>query len=133
MIAAVALLVLGAAPPPAPSFLKGQTHAHSGNSGDSATVPRDVLRWYAARGYDFVVFTDHNFVTVVPQEGRTLAIAGAELTQNEPDCEPPPERGLACLLHVNALFLPESLGGRVRIGPRGRSRFERYRRAVQDT
>ena len=51
---------------PPPSFLKGQLHAHTGSSGDSATPPAEVVRWYAAHGYDFVVLTDHNVVTSVP-------------------------------------------------------------------
>ena len=46
-------------------FLKGQLHLHTGNSGDSATPPADAARWYAARGYDFIVVTDHNVVTTV--------------------------------------------------------------------
>jgi predicted metal-dependent phosphoesterase TrpH len=78
-----------------PGFLRGQTHAHSSNSGDSDTPAADVLRWYAARGYDFVVITDHNYVTVVPADERPpgiLAIPGAELTQNLRTCQPPPPR-----------------------------------------
>ena len=47
-----------------PGYLKGQLHLHTNNSGDSATPPADVVRWYAARGYDFIVVTDHNRVTV---------------------------------------------------------------------
>lgn len=92
-------------PPPGPvRYLKGQTHAHSNHSRDSNTPPADVVRWYEARGFDFVVFTDHNHVTVADSTERLLAIPGVELTQNLPDCLPPPEAGMQCLLHMNVLF-----------------------------
>lgn len=86
-------------------WLKGQLHAHSSNSGDAKTPPFDVLRWYAERGYDFVVFTDHNHLTAPASHDQVLAIPGVELTQNLETCTPPPEPGQQCLLHVNALFV----------------------------
>ncbi len=98
-------------PGPRETWLKGQLHAHTGNSGDSQTPPADALRWYAAHGFDFVVITDHNFVTVV-EGGPVLAIPGVELTQNLADCVPPPEPGLHCLLHINALFVDPRRAGR---------------------
>jgi len=119
-----------------PGFLKGQTHAHSSGSGDSATPPAEVLRWYAGRGYDFVVLTDHNHVTVVPADEQPpglLAIPGAELTQNPRRCDPPPEAGLSCLLHVNALFLPDRQSGFVRLPERGAQRFELFHQAIRAT
>src|SRR5436190_5889757 len=81
------------APAPAPAatpaserWLKGQTHVHSASSGDSATPPADVARWYAAHGYDFIVFTDHNAITDVAaaaaDAGGLLVLPGVELTQN---------------------------------------------------
>jgi hypothetical protein len=99
------------APAPAPArapagFLKGQLHLHSNASGDSDTPPDQVRAWYAARGYDFIVFTDHNRITALADapEGM-LVLPGVELTQNLRSCEPPPLPGDACLLHVNALFV----------------------------
>jgi hypothetical protein len=86
-------------------FLKGQLHAHSNASADSETPAEEVAAWYAARGYDFLVFTDHNRITDTPDLPGLLTIPGVELTQNLPSCDPPPEPGLACLLHVNALFV----------------------------
>lgn len=86
-------------------WLKGNTHVHSSNSGDSHTPPEEVARWYAARGYDFIVFTDHNYVTTLPPVDGMLVIPGVELTQNLSTCEPPPEAGLQCLIHVNALLV----------------------------
>lgn len=85
-------------------WLKGQTHLHSGNSGDSQTPPEQVVAWYAARGYDFIVFTDHNVVTTPPAHPKMLTIPGVELTQNYAQCEPPPAPEQGCLLHINALF-----------------------------
>ena len=97
----------GATPSPAApgGYQKGQLHVHSSNSGDSKTPPTEVARWYRAHGYDFIVFTDHNFVTSVAGDGPLLTIAGVELTQNLQTCEPPPTAGEGCLLHVNALFV----------------------------
>jgi hypothetical protein len=89
-------------------WLKGQLHVHSSNSADSRTAPEAVARWYAQRGFDFIVFTDHNTVTVTPDVGGMLCIAGIEVTQNLGTCEPPPLPGTSCLLHVSGLFVDPS-------------------------
>lgn len=112
----------GSATPPAPAatnraplppgFVKGQLHAHSAESEDSQTPPADVQRWYEARGYDFVVFTDHNHVTDTP-DSTTLTIPGAELTRNLRNCEPSPPMGVPCAMHVNALFATAFDAGRI--------------------
>jgi hypothetical protein len=125
-----------APPPAAPElpWLKGQLHMHTGNSGDSTTPPADALRWYAAHGFDFVVFTDHNFVTVAPPDAPVLALPGVELTQNLDACDPPPEPGLACLLHVNALFVDPARAGRIQLPPATSDRRrDRFGRALQTT
>jgi hypothetical protein len=88
-----------------PGFQKGQLHAHTSGSGDSDTPPEEAAAWYAAHGYDFVVFTDHNRVTETPSLPTLLVLRGVEITQNLRSCDPPPERRDACLLHVNALFV----------------------------
>ncbi len=101
-----------AIPPPAPApspgvslpWLKGQLHAHTDNSGDSYTPADSVVRWYATRGYDFVVLTDHNVVTRAESTPSTIAFSGVEITQNYPTCVPPDD-GLPCRIHVNALFV----------------------------
>lgn len=90
---------------PRPGWLKGQLHLHSDASGDSETPAAEVARWYAEHGYDFIVFTDHNRITEVPGPEGMLVFRGIELTQNLERCEPAPEPGLACLLHVNGLFV----------------------------
>ena len=99
-----------------PEFLKGQLHLHTGNSGDSATPPADVVRWYAARGYDFIVVTDHNVVTAAASPPAMLVIPGVELTQNVDRCAPPPPPGMRCLLHVNALFVTPPRDGKADVG-----------------
>ncbi|HET6282274.1 MAG TPA: hypothetical protein VFH73_15015 [Polyangia bacterium] len=115
-------------------FLKGQLHLHSNNSGDSATPPGEVVRWYQSHGYDFIVFTDHERVTTLPSTASMLVIPGVELTQNLKQCEPPPPPGLGCLLHVNALFVPRPPGGAVPWPPAvGIDRIGRYRRALAVT
>ena len=86
-----------------PGFVKGQLHVHTSASADSNTAPLDVHRWYEQRGYDFVVFTDHNVVTDTKDTGM-LTVPGAELTWNLRACEPPPPRGKTCALHMNVLF-----------------------------
>ena len=45
-------------------WYKGNTHTHTLNS-DGDSTPDDVVRWYREHGYQFLVLTDHNFVTSV--------------------------------------------------------------------
>src|SRR5262249_16068024 len=100
-----------AAPPPSgPRFLKGQLHAHTNRSLDSDTPPEEAAAWYAAHGFDFAVFTHPNPIPGPPAPPHPLLIPGVELTQNLPTCDPPPEFGLHCLLHVNALFVTDPSG-----------------------
>jgi hypothetical protein len=124
-----------AAPAPETPWLKGQLHMHTGNSGDSATAPADALRWYAGHGFDFVVFTDHNFVTVAPPDAPLLALPGVELTQNLETCDPRPEHpDFGCLLHVNALLVDPSRAGPAHVQPAtSERRIDRYGRALQAT
>ncbi len=101
--------------PPPPRWLRGSTHVHAAPSGDSGTSPERVIAWYEARGYDFVVLTDHNRVTTVADAsaGRTfvrfpdtglIVIAGIELTFNPATCQPaPPAPEGKCRIHVNVL------------------------------
>lgn len=119
--------------PPAPAaaepkWLKGQTHVHTSNSGDGDVSPADVAAWYAKHGFDFLVFTDHNRITSLP-DAPLLAIPGVELTQNLDACVPPPEAGDSCLLHVNALFLTSP--GPIMLGPdESRTRREMFDDAI---
>jgi len=129
--------VVEEATPPQPStatWLKGQLHLHSNASGDSETPPGDVARWYAEHGYDFIVFTDHNKITQVPGPEGLLVMAGIELTQNLERCEPPPEPGLQCLLHVNGLFVGTDTSAIAAVPePAGMERLARYGHAIAVT
>lgn len=118
------------APTRAPrGFVKGQLHAHTSESADSKTPPADVQRWYEERGYDFVVFTDHNRITDTP-DTSVLTMPGVELTRNLRACEPPPLPNKHCLLHVNALFTSTTEGA-VDLGDlNGPSRRDVYRAEI---
>lgn len=114
-------------------FLKGQLHTHSDRSGDGHTPPAEVLRWYEERGYDFVVFTDHDRITTEPGRGALLSIPGVELTQNAETCEPAPRAGMHCLLHVNALFVDGKHDVPPWAPPKSDRRIDRYGRALLAT
>jgi len=122
-----------APPDPPPTYLKGQLHLHSDASGDSDTPAAEVVRWYAEAGFDFVVFTDHNRISAPAGQDGLEVFAGVELTQNIDRCEPSPEPGLRCLLHVNALFVDPARGGLLESRPLPTSprRVDRYRFAAQ--
>src|SRR5205085_2193102 len=70
----------------APRWYKGNTHTHTLNS-DGDSTPDDVVRWYREHGYEFLVLTDHNFLTSVDglnavhgADDRFLVIKGEEVT-----------------------------------------------------
>jgi hypothetical protein len=88
-----------AAQTPQPRWYKGNTHTHTLNS-DGDSTPDDVVRWYREHGYQFLVLTDHNFLTAVDAlnalhgaDDRFLVIRGEEVTDRFGD-KP---------LHVNGL------------------------------
>ena len=45
-------------------WFKGNTHTHTINS-DGDTAPDEVVRWYREHDYQFLVLSDHNFLTSV--------------------------------------------------------------------
>ena len=58
---------------------KGNVHSHTNNS-DGSCPPQEVAQWYEEHGYDFFVFTDHDYITL-PSEAKTnhmLLIPGVE-------------------------------------------------------
>ena len=115
----------------AAGFLKGQLHAHTGRSGDSQTPPDDVVRWYTEHGFDFIVLTDHNVITRHLGAGQMLVFPGVEITQNLRRCDPPPEPGMACLLHINALMLDDTETQVVDLRPPvGGKRLDIYQQAL---
>jgi hypothetical protein len=85
-------------PPPA-GWYKGNTHTHTLNS-DGDSTPNDVVTWYRSNGYQFLVLTDHNYLTSVEglnalhgADEKFLVIRGEEVTSSLGD-KP---------LHVNGL------------------------------
>ena len=67
-------------------WFKGNTHTHTVNS-DGDSTPDEVVRWYREHGYQFLVLTDHNYLT--PTTGlnavhgapdKFIVIPGEELT-----------------------------------------------------
>lgn len=69
-------------------WFKGNTHTHTLNS-DGDSTPDDVVRWYREHGYQFVVLTDHNFLTQVDglnalhgADQKFLVVKGEEVTSS---------------------------------------------------
>ena len=74
-----------------PRWYKGNLHTHTLNS-DGDSTPDEVVRWYREHGYDFLVLTDHNFMTevdglnAVPSgPGKFLVVRGEEVTSRVGD------------------------------------------------
>lgn len=79
---------LAAQPPATPErrWFKGNTHTHTLNS-DGDSTPDEVVRWYRQHGYQFLVLTDHNFLTSVDTlnalhgvDQKFLVVKGEEVT-----------------------------------------------------
>src|SRR6188508_2948403 len=67
-------------------WFKGNTHTHTINS-DGDSTPDEVVRWYREHGYQFLVLTDHNYLTAVDglnavhgADERFLVVKGEEVT-----------------------------------------------------
>ena len=80
-------------------WFKGNTHTHTLNS-DGDSTPDEVVRWYRGHGYQFLVLTDHNFLTSVDglnalhgADQKFLVIKGEEVT----------DRFAGKPLHINGL------------------------------
>ena len=80
-------------------WYRGNTHTHTLNS-DGDSPPDDVVRWYREHGYQFLVLTDHNFLTSVDAVNalhgareKFLVIKGEEVTDRFGDKS----------LHINGL------------------------------
>ena len=87
-------------------YLRGSTHVHTAHSGDSHTSIDEVVAWYVAHGYDFIVLTDHNRVSDYTGSAPLVVLRGIELTHNPATCEPPPpEADGKCRIHVNGIGL----------------------------
>lgn len=76
-------------------WYRGNTHVHTSNS-DGNRAPDDVVRWYREHGYDFLVITDHEYITdparlnaLYGRAGKFLVIRGQEVTQQVADSTHP--------------------------------------------
>ena len=82
----------GTAPAAQPMrWYKGNTHTHTINNGGDST-PDEVVRWYREHGYQFLVLTDHNFLTNVDglnalhgADEKFLVVRGEEVTARAGD------------------------------------------------
>ncbi len=73
---------------PALKWYKGNLHTHTLNS-DGDSTPLDVATWYRENGYQFLVLSDHNYLTevtglnqVVGFADKFLLIPGEEVTDS---------------------------------------------------
>ena len=106
---------------PSMRWYKGNLHTHTLNS-DGDSTPDDVVKWYREHGYQFLVLTDHNFLTSVDglnalhgADEQFLVIKGEELTDKIGDKS----------IHVNGLDVD-----RVVPVPGGQSVVEMVQRMV---
>lgn len=79
---------LSAQAPAAEKWYKGNTHTHTLNT-DGRDVPYDVAKWYREHGYNFVVITDHEYITnitplndLLGRTGAFLVVSGQEVTDS---------------------------------------------------
>ena len=72
---------------PRPRWFKGNIHTHT-NQSDGDESPEKVVRWYRRHGYDFLVLTDHNHLTLLESRAgkrrfrRPVMIPGEEISAN---------------------------------------------------
>jgi hypothetical protein len=64
-------------------WLKGNTHTHTAMS-DGDSQPAEVVSWYREHGYDFLVISDHDKITRVPDVEGIILIDGEEVTDRLP-------------------------------------------------
>jgi len=93
ILACVGISTLAQVPSPKPQarWFKGNLHTHTVNS-DGDSTPDDVVRWYRERDYQFLVLTDHNYLTSVDglnavhgADDKFLVVKGEEVTDRYGD------------------------------------------------
>jgi len=100
--------------PAAEKWYKGNTHTHTLNT-DGRDVPYEVAKWYRERGYNFVVVTDHEYITPVAplndllgRTGNFLLISGQEVTDRSEE-KPIHSNGLG----LTKVVMPSKLANKV--------------------
>lgn len=82
-------------------WYKGNTHTHTTNS-DGDETPRRVVRWYLDHGYNFLVISDHDYLTDIKyldtdNNDDFILIPGEEVT----------DRAEGKPVHLNAIGLKQ--------------------------
>jgi len=73
-------------------WYKGNLHTHT-NKSDGDSSPETVVNWYSNNKYDFLVLSDHNHLTILDSDQKSLLlIPGEEITLNLP-----------YTIHINAI------------------------------
>lgn len=130
--AEIVATVADSAPPQPEVWLKGSTHVHARPSGDSTTPLPDVIAWYEANRYDFIVLTDHNRTTETQQGASLMVIPGIELTHNPSNCIPPGDKSGKCRIHVNLLGVTGKVDGKlVWANRKTQERLPKYEAALE--
>jgi len=106
--------IVAQSPAIAEKWYKGNTHTHTLNT-DGRDVPYDVAKWYREHGYNFVVMTDHEYITNVDplntllgRTGTFLVISGQEVTDRSED-KPIHSNGLG----LTKVVMPSKLANKV--------------------
>ena len=67
------------------NWYKGNIHTHTNVAGGDAS-PAEVVKWYRKHGYDFLVLSDHNHLTILEygetQVEKPIMIPGEEVSVN---------------------------------------------------
>jgi hypothetical protein len=104
--------------PPAGRWFKGNTHTHTVNS-DGDSTPDEVVRWYREHGYNFLVLSDHNYLT--PTTGlnavhgapeKFIVIPGEEITMTV-TAKPVHVNGVAIASYVAPQTSPDDVVGAI--------------------
>jgi hypothetical protein len=110
----LSLITNGLAQSAVEKWYKGNTHTHTLNT-DGRDVPYEVAKWYRERGYNFVVMTDHEYITPVGplndllgRTGSFLVISGQEVTDRSEN-KPVHSNGLG----LTKVVMPSGLGTKV--------------------
>ena len=85
-LAVTALWAVNSSAAPEKRWFRGNLHTHTLNS-DGDSTPSEVTSWYREHKYQFLVLTDHNYLTTVEglnavhgAPGKFTLIPGEEVT-----------------------------------------------------